>query len=109
MPTTQNPAISPIPEGHRSLAPYLYVRGASRAMDFYSTAFGAQELFHMAAPDGRIAHAEMQIGDSILMLANENPAITSTSPDSCRASPTHAVLHALYGQGVCARPIASRG
>ena len=105
MPTTQNPATSPIPEGHRSLAPYLYVRGASRAMDFYSAAFGAQELFHMAAPDGKIAHAEMQIGDSILMLADENPAIGAISPESCGGTPASVFLYVADVDGVCAKAL----
>jgi PhnB protein len=74
--------VPPVPEGHRSLAPYLCVRGASRAMDFYARAFGARELFHMAGPGNRIAHAEMQIGDSVLMLADENPAEGAKSPEA---------------------------
>src|SRR5258706_15925039 len=72
MPTKQT-NVPPVPEGHRSLAPYLQVRGASRAMDFYAKAFGARELFHMPGKDGKITHAEVQIGDSVLMLADANP------------------------------------
>jgi PhnB protein len=74
--------VSPIPDGHRSLAPYLYVRGASKAMHFYARAFGARELFHLGEPGGRIAHAEMQVGDSVLMLADENPDQGFRSPES---------------------------
>src|SRR5574338_594757 len=57
-----------IPEGFRSLTPYLSVRGAAAAIDFYKRAFGAKQLFCLAMPDGRIAHAQLKIGDSVLML-----------------------------------------
>ena len=82
MATKKASSVPPVPEGHRSLAPYLCVRGASRAMDFYARAFGARELFHMAGPGNRIAHAEMQIGDSVLMLADENPKEGTKSPEA---------------------------
>ena len=107
MPPAQTPAVSPIPEGHRSLAPYLYVRGAVRAMDFYALAFGAQEVFHMDAPDGKIAHAEMQIGDSILMLADENPAIGARSPESCSGTPASVFLYVGDVDAVCARALSA--
>lgn len=81
------------PSGHRALAPYLFVRGASRAMDFYARAFGARELFHMPAANGSVAHAEMQIGDSILMLADENPLNGSGSPERYNGSPAGAFLY----------------
>jgi PhnB protein len=61
-------------------------------MDFYARAFGARELFHMPAPDGAVAHAEMQIGDSILMLADENPKNGSGSPERCNGSAAGAFL-----------------
>ena len=59
---------NPIPEGFRSLTPYLSVKGAAAAMDFYKRAFGATQQFCLAMPDGRIAHAQLRIGDSVLML-----------------------------------------
>jgi PhnB protein len=98
---------SGIPSGHRSLAPYLYVRGASRAMDFYARAFGARELYHMPAPDGTVAHAEMQIGDSVLMLADENPKNGSGSPERYNGSAAGAFLYvsdvdAVFGAAVAA-------
>ena len=79
---TAKPYVPPVPDGRRSLAPYLCVRGASRAMDFYARAFGARELFHMAGPNDRISHAEMQIGDSVLMLADENPEEGAKAPET---------------------------
>jgi PhnB protein len=60
----------PIPEGYHSLTPYLSLDDAGKAIEFYKRAFGAEERVRMPAPDGRIAHAELQIGDSILMLSD---------------------------------------
>ncbi len=57
-------SVKTIPEGYHSVTPYLIVRGAARAIDFYEKAFGAKELFRMPQPDGRVGHAELQIGDS---------------------------------------------
>jgi len=72
--------VKPIPPGYHSLTPYLSLRQADRAIEFYKKAFGAEERFRMPTPDGRVAHAEMQIGDSIFMLteAIEEP-VTSAS------------------------------
>src|SRR5262249_33369451 len=64
-------AVKPIPEGYHSVTPYLIVRGAAQALEFYQKAFGARELFRFPMPDGQIAHAEMKIGDSHIMLADE--------------------------------------
>lgn len=70
----------PIPEGYHSVTPYLIVRDAAGVIDFYTRALGAQELMRMPGPGGRIMHAEIKIGDSILMLGDEPP----DKPD-CRA------------------------
>ena len=72
--------VKPLPEGYHALTPYLVVKGASRAMDFYAKAFGAKEKFHMPGENGSIVHAELQIGDSVLMLADENPARGTHAP-----------------------------
>jgi len=63
--------VKPIPEGFHSITPHLCVKGAAQAIDFYKQAFGAEEIFRMPSPDGRILHAEIRIGDSIVMLADE--------------------------------------
>lgn len=65
--------VKPIPEGYHSITPYLYVKGAAKALDFYGKAFGATERMRMDMPDGTIGHAEIQIGDSVLMLADPPP------------------------------------
>lgn len=62
-----------VPEGHHSVAPYLVVKDAARALEFYVRAFGAVELERMTMPDGRIGHAELRLGDSVLMIADEFP------------------------------------
>jgi PhnB protein len=64
-------AVKAIPEGYHSVTPYLIVRGAAQALEFYKKAFGARELFRFPMPDGQIGHAEIRIGDSHVMLADE--------------------------------------
>jgi PhnB protein len=65
--------VSPIPTGYHSITPYLVIKGAAEAIDYYKKVFGATELVRMPGPDGRVGHAELQIGDSRIMLADENP------------------------------------
>ena len=65
------PDVRPIPEGYHSVTPYLYVRGGAAALEFYRDAFGAVEMFRLKGPPGKIGHAEMRIGDSPVMLADE--------------------------------------
>jgi PhnB protein len=67
--------VKPIPEGYHSVTPYLIVKGAGAAIDFYKKAFGATEVLRMEGPGGKIMHAELQIGNSRIMLADENPDI----------------------------------
>lgn len=64
--------VKPIPDGFHAVTPYFVVKGAAAAIDFYKKAFGAQELFRMPGPGGKIVHAEIIIGDSRLMLSDEN-------------------------------------
>jgi PhnB protein len=72
----------PIPKGYRSVTPYLTLNDAARALDFYKRAFGAQEVMRMDGPGGKIAHAEIKIGDSMIMLADEMPGAGARSPQS---------------------------
>ncbi len=74
--------VKPIPEGFHSVTPYLTVNDASRAIDFYKRAFGAQEIARMQGPDGKVGHAELRIGDSVLMLADEMPGSGCRSPQA---------------------------
>lgn len=79
--------VKPIPEGHNSVSPYLIVSGAARALDFYKQAFGATELFRHEAPDGKIGHAEVRIGDTVIMLADEFPDHDANAPGKFGGSP----------------------
>jgi PhnB protein len=75
-------AVKPIPEGYHTVTPYLYIKGAAKALEFYKKAFGAVELFRMAGPDGRIGHAEIRIGDSMIMIADEHPEMGVKGPEA---------------------------
>jgi PhnB protein len=90
-------AVKPIPEGYHSVTPYLIVKGAAKAIEFYKQAFGATELGRMTAPDGKIGHAEIQIGDSRVMLADEFPEMDSRGPESLGSTPV--MIH-LYVEDV---------
>jgi PhnB protein len=79
--------VSPIPAGHPAVSPYLIVDDAPRALEFYKKAFGARELMRYAGPDGRIGHAEIRIGDSIVMLADEHLAVDAKSPKTVGGTP----------------------
>jgi PhnB protein len=72
--------VKPIPEGFHTATPYLVVHDAAKAIDFYKRAFGAREKVRMDGPQGKIGHAELQIGDSIIMLADEIPQTDGKSP-----------------------------
>jgi uncharacterized glyoxalase superfamily protein PhnB len=74
--------VKPIPEGYHTLTPYFTVRDAVRAIEFYKQAFGAQERGVMKGPDGKVMHAELKIGDSIVMLADEFPEFGAVAPES---------------------------
>ena len=69
--------VTPIPAGYHSVTPYLTIRDAAQAIDFYKRALGAKELMRMPGPGGKVGHAELKIGDSIVMLSDEFPG-TST-------------------------------
>lgn len=75
-------AVHFVPEGYHTVTPYLVIDGAARAIDFYRDAFGAVEIMRMPGPDGRIGHAEIKIGDSHIMLADEHPDQGFRSPTS---------------------------
>jgi PhnB protein len=80
-------AAKPIPEGHHTVSPYLIVDGGARALDFYKKAFGATELFRMEAPGGKIGHAEIKIGDSVVMLADVHAEMQAHDPHHYKGSP----------------------
>jgi PhnB protein len=79
-------SVKAIPDNYHTLTPYLTVRDAARAIDFYKKAFGAVERGVMKGPDGKVMHAELMIGDSILMLGDEFPEYGSISPEAIGGS-----------------------
>ena len=85
--------VKPIPDGYNGVTPYLIVDGAARAIEFYKQAFGATETFRMERPDGRVGHAEIKIGDSHVMLADEHPEMGARGPQAIGGSPISLVLY----------------
>lgn len=102
-------SVKPIPEGYHSVTPYLIVNGGAQAIEFYKTAFGATELIRMARPDGKIGHAEIRIGDSVIMLADENPAMGSLSPQAVGGTPVLIHLYVEDADAVFNRGVAAGG
>jgi PhnB protein len=84
--------VKPIPDGYHSVTPYLIIKGAAQAIDYYKTAFGATELFRMDH-EGKIGHAEIKIGDSPIMLADENPEMKYLSPQSLGGTPVSIMIY----------------
>jgi PhnB protein len=99
--------VSPIPEGYHSVTPYLLIGGASAAIDFYVRAFGAVESLRLTGPDGRIGHAEIRIGDSHLMLADEHPEMDFLGPQSRGGTCVTMHLYVADADAVFARAIAA--
>jgi len=85
--------VKPVPEGYHTATPYLVVSGAAKAIEFYKNAFGATELMRMAGPDGRIMHSELKIGDSIIMMGDEDPKRGIRGPESLGGSPISLYLY----------------
>lgn len=85
--------VKPVPEGHRTVTPYLAIKNAAQALEFYKDAFGATETFVLRVPDGRVGHAEIRLGDSIIMLADEFPEYGGQSPHTLGGSPVSIHLY----------------
>ena len=82
-----------IPRGYHSITPYITVNGGEAAIEFYKNAFGAEERGHMKTPDGKTAHAELKIGDSVFMLSDEFPEMKNLSPKSIGGSPVSLYMY----------------
>ena len=100
-------AVKPIPEGYHSLTPYLIIDGTANAIEFYKKAFGAIELFRFPAPGGRIGHAEIKIGDSPVMLADQHPEMGYKGPQALGGSPISIMLYVEDVDSVFKRAVAS--
>lgn len=107
--------VKPIPKGYHSVTPYLVVHDGAAAIDFYKRAFGAKEMFRMDGPGGKVAHAEIQIGDSRVMLADEVPDMKAFSPRSVGGTPVSLLIYvedvdtvyatAIKAGGAATRPV----
>jgi PhnB protein len=97
--------VNPIPEGYPRVTPYLIVDGASDAIDFYTSVLGATERMRMDAPGGRIGHAELEIGDSVVMLADENPEMNARGPRAFGGSPVSLMVYVEDVDGVFGRAL----
>jgi PhnB protein len=95
----------PVPEGYRTATPYLIVKGAAEAIEFYKRAFGATEMLRMADPQGKVGHAEIKIGDSVIMLADEHPAMGYRGPRSLGGSSVSILLYLEDVDGVFERAV----
>ena len=86
-------AVKPVPDGYHTVTPHLVVRDAAKALAFYAKAFGAEELFRMPGPGGVVMHAEMKIGDSIVMLGEESPQMGTSAPPTVGGTPVSLMVY----------------
>jgi len=99
-------AVKAIPEGFRTVTPHLIIKGAGKAIEFYKKAFGAEEIMRMPGPDGKsIMHAEIKIGNSVIMLAEEFPDYGCLSPTSLNGSPITVHLYVENADAVFSKAI----
>lgn len=99
--------VKPIPDGYPRVTPYLAVDGAAAAIRFYTSVFDATERMRIPAPEGRIGHAELQIGDSVLMLSDEYPDMGVHGPKSIGGSPVTISIYVQDVDATFARAIAA--
>jgi PhnB protein len=85
--------VKPIPDGYPQVTPYLCVDGAKAAIEFYSNVLGAKERMHMPAPDGKIGHAELELGESLIMLADEFPEMGIRGPKAVGGTPVMIMIY----------------
>jgi PhnB protein len=98
-------AVKAIPDGYPQVTPYLCVDGAAAAIDFYSRVLGATERMRMGGPDGKVGHAELQIGSGLVMLADEFPDMGQRSPKALGGSPVTVSLYVEDVDAVFARAL----
>jgi PhnB protein len=99
--------VKPVPDGYQSITPYLIIRGAARAIEFYKSVFGAVELMRLPAFEGKIGHAELRIGSSVVMLADEYPEMDARSPEAFGGSPVGLLVYIDDVDAVVARALAA--
>jgi PhnB protein len=99
--------VQPIPAGYSAVTPYLSVRGAAQAIEFYKKAFGAKEIMRMPGPEGKLGHAEIRIGDSRVMLSDEYEAMAFLGPQSRGGTTVHIHLYVRDVDATVARATAA--
>ena len=99
--------VKPIPDGYHSVTPYLIFSGASDAIAFYKTALGASEVMRIGGPGGRVGHAELQLGGSRIMLADEHPELGALSAKTIGGSPVSIHLYVEDVDAAVARAVAA--
>jgi PhnB protein len=100
-------AVKPIPEGYHAVTPYLIVDDAAGAIAFYQQTLGATERFRLSGTGGKVGHAELQIGDSVIMLADEFPQMGATSPKSLGGTPVSLLVYVEDVDSVAGRFVAA--
>jgi PhnB protein len=85
--------VQPIPKGYEGATPYLIIKGAANALEFYKKAFGATEIMRMPSPGGKVGHAEIKIGNAMIMLADEHPEMNHKSPQSLGGTPVSIMIY----------------
>lgn len=100
-------SVQPIPAGYHAVTPYLSVRGAARAIDFYKKAFGAAEVMRVPGPDGKLGHAEVRIGDSRIMLSDEYPEMQFLGPATRGGTTVHMHLYVKDVDAVAKKAVAA--
>lgn len=99
--------VQAIPAGYHSVTPYMIVKGAALALEFYKKAFGAKELSRSSSPEGEIMHAEIQIGNSIIMLADEYPHMDMRGPQAMNGTPIFIHLYVEDVDSLTAKAVAA--
>ena len=100
-------SVKPIPDGYHSVTPYLTVRGAAQAIEFYKAVLGATEVMRFDLPGGGVAHAELQIGDSKVMFGDENPDFGNKSPQTLGGTPSGLCVYVEDCDALFARAVAA--
>lgn len=100
-------SVQPIPQGYHTLTPHLIISGAAAAIDFYQRAFGAVELFRIQHDGGIVGHAEIKIGDSVVMLCDEFPQMGARSPKTIGGTPASLMMYVPDVDGLVAQAIAA--
>jgi PhnB protein len=99
--------VKPIPDGYSAVTPYITIKNAAAAIEFYKKAFGAEEALRLNAPDGTVAHAEIRIGGAVIMLSEESPQWDALSPDTIGGTASSIMLYVRDADAVFKRAVAA--